>query len=408
MRGLAVGLGLGLGVHGGGSNVLYSGADLALDFAANRYRRGAGPVVSNPAQIPGWSYSRSGQELAADAAGAYRAFATDVPAINDLGLHVWEARTNKSTNFNAAPTDLTNVTKTGDAASVLSVVSDVAEILSVPELATLYAQGVLNGNVYKLDNSAGVALANIDISGQFGNTNAHTISAYIRGGSGKIGQTAVSTSNTDFISSATYRRVVAANVTIGSGTRTMRVAAAIGETIYVLLNQLEEGAYATPPIVVAGAAATRAHPLPDQQVTLPAGAFTIRWEGLCGTASGAVRMFEFHDGTDANRIYLTRSGANSISSALSLGGSVSSIGGSLGFAQTGRFKSIIRYDGAGNWSYFAQGAKVGGDLASALPPITAVRLARRTLAIPPLNGSHERLLITAGLMGDAQLQALTT
>jgi hypothetical protein len=88
-------LGLGLPITRGGGVPFYADATVALDFANNRYRNGLNaPVYADPSLVSGWSFSRTGVEYAATSSGLLVPFASGVPAVTDLGLQVWEARTN--------------------------------------------------------------------------------------------------------------------------------------------------------------------------------------------------------------------------------------------------------------------------------------------------------------------------
>lgn len=83
--------------------------------------------------------------------------------------------TNKVACRKHNPVDTSNLTPSGDAAAILSVVDDTA---------ALAAAGLLglcsNGKVYRLDNSAGTSSALASCSGSTGNTNTHSFGAFVR------------------------------------------------------------------------------------------------------------------------------------------------------------------------------------------------------------------------------------
>lgn len=167
------------------------------------------------------------------------------------GLLVEEARTNKNTNYNASPNgSLTNLTKSGDAASVLSEVDDTAALTA----AGLGSIG--NAKAFLLDNSLGATSAFVTFGGQVGNTNAHCFSVYVRGGTGYAGQPS-GTGGVTFTTSSSYVRRTAENWTPAFTTTPALIRADAGQSVYFILNQLEECAFVTSPIVVAGAAVTR-------------------------------------------------------------------------------------------------------------------------------------------------------
>jgi hypothetical protein len=233
------------------------GASLALDFANARYWSGT-QVRGALEALPGWSYSRSGQELAADAAGAYAAYAANVPAINSAGLAVWEARTNKSTNYNAAPTDLTGVSALGS--STLTVVT-IANLPTAVRTALLAKVGAIPSAVYKVEATS-TANSGIQFDGAVGNVNPHTLSAHVYVESGPAPSIRLSGAEGTVTCATDFSRTVSANVTPGTTGRLMRIVQLSGATtFYVVLNGLSEGASVTPPIIVAGASATRGAPV---------------------------------------------------------------------------------------------------------------------------------------------------
>lgn len=160
-------------------------------------------------------------------------------------------RMNKCTNFNANPTDLTNVTAAGDGAAVLSVVDDTVAIAAGPaEMRAVCS----SGQVYKLDNTSGVGTADARMGGVTGNTAAHSFSVYWRGtGQGRFGYSnGVTTAEAlpaDFV------RKTQENVVVDTAARFLLVRAQPGAVVFFILNQMEEGAKSTlPPIVTRGAA----------------------------------------------------------------------------------------------------------------------------------------------------------
>jgi hypothetical protein len=165
------------------------------------------------------------------------------------GLLPEDTRTNKSTNFNANPTDLTGLTLFN--APTVSVV-DMSAALAAAGLQA----AVPNGKVYKFVASGSDQGA--FFSGTTGNTNPHSISAWVLAESGTVeialsaGTGAVSTT------SRTFTRLTSSNIIPTTSAQSMKIRSIGGAaTYYVILNQLEEGAFPTSPIVIAGAPATR-------------------------------------------------------------------------------------------------------------------------------------------------------
>jgi hypothetical protein len=161
------------------------------------------------------------------------------------------ASQNKCANFNLNPTDLTGVTKSGDAASVLSLVDDSA---NYPD----ELKQIGNQYVFKLDNSAGSTYADATIDGETGNINAHTIMCYAAVGSGTTYlRTTSGATGQVTISGSSYSLYQIENRTPGSTSERVRIRALAGATVYFIANQLEESSFATPLIETEGAPVDR-------------------------------------------------------------------------------------------------------------------------------------------------------
>ncbi len=211
------------------------------------------------------TYSRASAAWAFDSSGILRQYESGVPRIVPSPVGVMSVlsepqSTNKCTNYNANPTDLSGVTKAGDASATLSVVSDAAA------LSAAGLSGVCSlGNVIKLDNSAGTTTAWVSINGNTGNTNDHTLSVFARGSGNLALRTGFTLPNGwgPYALTSQYVRYSAsqsAGLAGGakSSTDVMWVQATAGSIVYFVLNQWEEQAFVTSPIVVAGSQVTRA------------------------------------------------------------------------------------------------------------------------------------------------------
>lgn len=286
--------------------------------------------------------SRAGTGWAFDANGVLQEYGTDVERpqyLYNSTTGVWEggnvlneaASTNKCTNFNANPTDLTNVTKGGDAAATLTVVDDSAALA-----AAGLDQVCSSGKVYKLDNSAGSSDATAQPAGQTGNTNQHTVSAFWRGSGTGIIRLAGTVLASKPIPSA-YERTVAENVTPVDAFRNAFVVASPGAVIYFILNQLEESDTVSTPIVVAGSSVTRPADVTASVVASRAADIAeitdlslINWNASEGTfyieaskpsdnVFGSDTLLYVNDGTDNNRIWVRYSGT-AIDAVITAGG----------------------------------------------------------------------------------------
>lgn len=171
---------------------------------------------------------------------------------NRLGLFIEGAITNKSTNYNANPTATTGFTTSGDAAGVLSVVDDSAALA-----AAGLDQICTSGKVYKADNAAGSGSFTVTFPGNVGNTNKHSVSLYVRSeGTGQVcrlylGQDMLA------INEGPWTRHRLENQTPDGTTRKITLLVDAHETVYFILNQLEENTFASSVIVTQGASASR-------------------------------------------------------------------------------------------------------------------------------------------------------
>ncbi len=197
------------------------------------------------------TYRDSAGKLQIAAANAARYDYTIAGLAN--GLRIEGAVTNKNTNTNNTPAATTNVTKSGDAASTLTLVSDTTAIAA----STCKLDAVVTGNVFELNNSAGVAPAVATFGGVTGNTNPHSISVWARmvSGTGAIALGGVGSTN---FSGAAYQRVVSANITPSTSADQFTITVPAGATCRFILNQLEELQFASSEIIISGAAGTRA------------------------------------------------------------------------------------------------------------------------------------------------------
>lgn len=208
-----------------------------------------------------WTMLRAGTNATyRDSSGIWQAAAANAPRIhhdasgNLYGLLQEPARINYCTNQKFNPTALTNMTKTGDAAAVLSVVDAPAGWLAAVGLSALCT----NGKVYYLDNSSGTSAAYIDFGGTVADTTAHSVSIFaaaaVDGYAGNV--TLIGDASNAVISSSVPMRIKFANRIPDASTRQMRLSVAAGKGIYFIGNQLEKGTTVTSPIYSTSAASS--------------------------------------------------------------------------------------------------------------------------------------------------------
>lgn len=149
----------------------------------------------------------------------------------------------------------TNMTLSGDQAAVLSTVDDTAALTAAGLIGI-----AASGKVYKLDNSAGVAVCTVVVTGATGNTNNHSLSLHARilsGGSCYLTWNGVDQVTLP-LNGGVFGRTVMENKPPASSADQLRVTVGAGKVVYFLLPQLEELPFCTSPMPTQGATATRA------------------------------------------------------------------------------------------------------------------------------------------------------
>jgi hypothetical protein len=378
--------------------LLRSAAGLDLNFAGGVFRLNntrSGAVAA----IPGWSFSRTdtnGTATALDLAGNVIQFATGVPRITNRGILVEEARTNKLTVRNATPVSATaNVTKTGDAAGVLTLENDTAA------LAAAGLTGVV-GQVWRLNNTAGTTVAVATIDGATGNTNSHTLSAYVRGtGDVRVRLNGISNTATP-LTAAYVRRTTTQTPPDSSNFFSIWVAA--GGDCYFTLPQLEEGAFATSPIITTGAAGTRG----ADAVTMGSFVFPAAHTFVVETQAPVLQtgLFPTSFSSTGTNVGLLVTGSTNVSGANMGNATFNDVYGSA-VSAGGTIKNAFRAE-----TNNARGC-LNGTLSALDATFTPV-VGSQTLNIGAANGSTsywnsyvQRIRILPTALPDAQLQALT-
>lgn len=310
----------------------------------------SGLLVSKPAGAPRWpDYSNT-------------------PA----GLLMEGSVTNQCENYNANPTDLTGVTKGGDAAATLTVVDDAAEIAAAG-LGDICTSGL----VYKLDNSAGSGTATAIIAcDAVTTTDEYTASAYVRCGAGSGDISFIFQSDGIDFSNSGYERVSFSD-TPSATTRDMGIRAFAGAVVYFILNQFEKGSIATSPIVVTGGSSTRNADALTRDVSMfdLSGGIWVFFEGRLNAAAGAFDRI-FQAGANNIRSSLEYDAATSSFAARQFSGGVSA-GEVLSASPLGYSgKMAARFgSGADMLALVVDGASAGTDTTSAYSPATSVSIA---------------------------------
>lgn len=213
-------------------------------------------VSNSPSAIS--SYSRATtNEFYRNSAGKFvLAAANEIRHDHDfdgspIGMRYDHVSTNKCTNTNWNMVDLTGLTTAGNASAVVSIST----------------HPVHGHPVILVDNTlGGSGSVNVTTTGQFGNTNVHSMRTVARVLSGAFTGTFISDSGGSFVKTAADCGVTTLNTDCfifnegfvpANATRTMRFVCALGCKAMFWLNQLEELEVCTFPLLVAGSTATR-------------------------------------------------------------------------------------------------------------------------------------------------------
>jgi hypothetical protein len=321
------------------------------------------------------------------------------------GLLIEEARTNKQTAFNFNPASGSGILVSGSVSAVLSIVSDSTE-LAAAGLDVLCS----NQEVWKLDNSLGVTNANAELPGTPGNTNAHTLSVWVRGtGNCRIRTTSATGAQAELTSSY-VRRVV--TVTPGASDR-MWVNIAPGGVVFFIGQQLEEGSFATSLIPVQGSALTRNADI----ATMTGTNFSDWFNATEGTFAVASQIF----GSSINRNLMTISDGTSNNnlgvrwaSASQAQYTVTTLGSSqVNIAPAGYsdFNTTYKRVAAYKLNSFAQGINgilTGSDTSGTVPSVNQLIFANNaTNSTIPLCGWIQNLYYWPQRLTNAEVTAFS-
>ena len=178
--------------------------------------------------------------------GTIASFANNELAVTDRGAYIGDQATNKCESFNAAPTDETGLSP---GATTLSFPASAAAAAIAPGIVTSVCR-VTNGDVVE---------RRVVIQGFTGNLNQHSASIYLRAESGTA-RLADSFNNATLgapVTSSEFQKIEVNGFTPDGVLTGLAVNVTAGGAAEFFLNQLEENAFVTPPIVTAGAAAVR-------------------------------------------------------------------------------------------------------------------------------------------------------
>lgn len=296
----------------------------------------------------------------------------------------------KEVTFNQ---NFTNMIVSGDTNAILSIANDQAEL----EAAGL-ARLTNNYKVYKLDNSLGTGPAQVTITGAASNSNVHTASALIRGGSGGLGHY---TANTAITVSQTYRRLSAIGASASGWA--LSISATYSQILYFILPQFEELPYASSLMPCVGGTANRlvAYETVDVNIIPKTGDFYIYLEFL-KYANGGAYIINAGNGneeislyTDTNYLALLNVAGNVINNI--------AWSGTLDLNRT--HKVVMIFTANHDVLLYMDGVKLGENLLATARPAPAYMYIGKNTS--PHEGTHSIFKIVEKPITGAEAIALT-
>ena len=399
---------------------------LDLDFAAGRFFLNSTARL-NPADVPGWSFSRTGAGTALQAGGSVIQFATGVPRITNRGILVEEARTNLALQSqNVATTWATGEsTATAAVASAPDGTTTAGSIVETVNNAQHNIQQTItiaSGSVYTISvlckplgtgskrwlrlfwNSGWAALPNVVFDVALGT----------------IGAVNNATATITALANGWYRCTVTPSTNSNATSAVLRVGldstgtnvAYAGDGVSGLLvwgMQAELGSFATTPIITTGAAATRGAENPNVTGLVFPDTFVAFAELSLDAVRSNETMFELSDGTTSNRIRVSRgvtTGNFDFFSQASGGAQPSQALSGSGNPAGGITRVAIRVRPTG--ARLAARGFIGTEVTITRPALSAMFIGRPTDQAALMNAYGARFRIIPGDMSDAALQALTS
>lgn len=397
MPGLSLGLGLGLTPSKGGG--FFNGLD--LDFVRGRYALNS-PYRTNPADLPGWSFSRTGAGVAETAAGALVQFASGAPRVTDRGLLVEEARTNLLLNSAFAgggtPTNWSaSGTPTAGASALLPSVSAITFAASASRVWIVQAMSVAAETAYavavNVESVTGTIVASQVIGSGLGSgITWPACQANPSGGAGGVVQPG---------------RLVAIITPVGTSEQ-LRLGAGVNSnqtaTVVLSLPQLELGSFPTSPIITTGAPGTRGADIPALTFANSGPAtLVVEAEGFNNPIAGIAASVD--DGTSNNRFQIGTATGGPVSYGATAGG-VAEFFETSAVSGIPSFKAAFRV-ATNNAAVAINGSIVRTDTTFAVPVTTRLAIGMDRLNVAQFNSVIRRIRIIPGILPDAPFAALT-
>ena len=319
-----------------------------------------------------------------------------LPITDGIGVLTEPQRTNKCTNYNANPdAGLTNIT-VGSGTGTLSRANDSAALT-----AAKLDNTCTDGNAIKYVATADSVL---DIGGQTGNTNQHTVSIWARIDAG-TGELRIAAAKAADITSASYAKV-SGTLTPAGSLNVTKLFVPNGSTLYFILNQMEEGASITSEIITEGSATTRnadALSYPTTNIPVNDCVFSFDWtpsavdadiKYLCSTGSSNDKTsILFHSGAIKVRKRLSSTNYEAVKATSYVAGTTYNI--------KGRFSST---NGVDVWVDGAKGT--GNANTTDFIVSSSIYIGAEFDGSVPQTGGINNFAVYSGTFSDAEVVAL--
>lgn len=285
-------------------------AALNLDFTTGLYQLG-GATSGLYTSVAGVTYTRSGVEYAADSAGVLHSFAANVPAITDLGLQDWEARTNYVTYSQ----DMSNAAWATD--GFVSITANAATAPDGTSTANKVDETTNSSNHGRYRNNLTLSAGSItwtwfakaaerSIAGvdAYADSGSHFTFFSLSGAGSVLTNASGNTSSILALANGWYQIAITRTVVGGGGIATnispiatdgvRSYAGTTGYGIYAWQADVQQGAVAGPPIYTTSAAATRGAAFSKiANLTLPATGTVITGFSVAAPNTNGARGYPF-------------------------------------------------------------------------------------------------------------------
>lgn len=380
-----------------------------VDLVAGAYSV-AGVGAAALTGLPGFTFTRSGQETCVDSTGFVTYAAANTPCITDLGLSMWESRTNTAQFSSQLDSTFYHQTATG--LGVTPTVTANAGIAPDGSVTAERIQFNLGGGTSNLDRSIFGTISNQSDGAPLDNV-TRTRSIWLKSNTASTYVLILRHNSPQILATVTptWQRFQVAGASTSDGTSAVELRGAAGTSatadILAWGNQVEVGAMASPLIPTTNASATRGQATATISFSaLPSSGLLSAEVSRDHVPAQAEAFGGLSDGTTANRIEFLQSNGTAVASRYVAGGVATNppdLSGSFGVTT---IKAAMAY-GPGRAVTSVNGALGPTSAPSATPAVNQINLGIASNGGSPLNGWLRRLYLRPGAYSDGQVMAAT-